>query len=333
MKYHMYMAVPAALFLSACGGGSTDDSPISTRTFAVDTPTPAVALAGGKTLVAQSGQVAAFETDYENEATELKSSTAGIVANSDGEVSLIVNGKTYAFKNQHRIEDDGEFYAYATDGEVDISADGNQEWKALISYSGDIGSFLDGSNTNLVTLFKYRDVEGPADDFTKSTGEVGYMVVGSETQAAALNTLTVKSYDAMLQAEIFPAEGFVSTQNRTEVRSSDLTFTVDFEQNTIEGVADNLKLRNRVRGQDTPSFSNVEGQLTFASGSIDGADFTGSLAASDTLKSELSLNTVEGSYSGSFYGTEAQAIGGVISGTSTGSSGNTSTFIGGFVSN
>jgi len=129
--------------------------------------------------------------------------------------------------------------------------------EALISHSGTIASFLDGTNTNKAALFKYRDVEGPADDFSASFGEVGFMVVGTETSADALNTLTVKSYDASLRADIFPADGFESTQNRTEVKSSDLTFTVNFEENTIQGVAENLQAQTRVRGEAASGFSDI----------------------------------------------------------------------------
>ena len=321
------MTVP---LLTACGGGSDVNNVDTTRTYASDYATPVAALAAGKLLTAQQGQVAAINTDYADSSTSLKNSTTGIIKNSDGELSLVVNGQTYAFTADHRT-DDGR--AYATDGEVDIADNGNQEWKALISHSGTIASFLDGTNTNQVALFKYRDVEGPADDFSASFGEVAFMVVGTETSADALNTLTVKSYDASLRADIFPADGFESTQNRTEVKSKDLTFTVNFEENTIQGVAENLQSQTRVRGETAPGFLDIEGTLTFSSGTIDGTDFSGNVSVDDALKAEFGLTEASGDFSGTFYGTDADAIGGVFSSTTESAAGNKSNWVGGFVSN
>ena len=321
------MAVP---LLTACGGGSDVNNVDTTRTYASDYATPVAALAAGKLLTAQQGQVAAIDTDFADSSTSLKNSTTGIIKNSDGELSLVVNGQTYAFTADHRT-DDG--HAYATDGEVDIADNGNQEWKALISHSGTIASFLDGTNTKKVAFFKYRDVEGPADDFSASFGEVGFMVVGPETSVDALNTLTVKSYDAFLRADIFPADGFESTQNRKELKSDDVTFTVNFEENSIQGVAENLQLQARARGETVPGFSDIAGTLTFSSGTIDGTDFSGNISVDDTLKAELGMTEASGDYSGTFYGTEADAIGGVFSATSESAAGNKSKRVGGFVSN
>ena len=69
MKKLSIIAASSTILLSACGGG---DGVMSTRTFAADTPTPALALAEGKTLTAQAVQTAAMKTDYENAQHQLK---------------------------------------------------------------------------------------------------------------------------------------------------------------------------------------------------------------------------------------------------------------------
>ena len=136
-----------------------------------------------------------------------------------------------------------------------------------------------------------------------------------------------------MRADIFPADGFESTQNLTEVKSKDLTFTVNFEENTIQGVAENLQSQTRVRGETAPGFLDIEGTLTFSSGTIDGTDFSGKLSGDDALRAEFGLTEASCDYSGTFYGTDADAIGGVFSSTTESAAGNKSNWVGGFVSN
>ena len=94
MKKLPIIAASSTILLSACGGG---DGIMSTRTFAADTPTPALALAEGKTLTAQAVQTAAMNTDYANATTSIKDSVVSISKNASGELSLTVNGETYDF--------------------------------------------------------------------------------------------------------------------------------------------------------------------------------------------------------------------------------------------
>ena len=75
MKKLPIIAASSTILLSACGGG---DGIMSTRTFAADTPTPALALAEGKTLTAQAVQTAAMNTDYANATTSIKDSVVSI---------------------------------------------------------------------------------------------------------------------------------------------------------------------------------------------------------------------------------------------------------------
>lgn len=321
------LAGSALILLSACGGG---DGVMTTRTFAVDTPTPALALAEGKTLTAQAGQTAALKTDYPNQTTVTKDSNISIFKNADGELSMVINGETTNFTILDRNSGNGdEFYAYSKDG---IEEDDLQQWQALISFNGDIISFLDGTNTRNVLVFKHRDVKSPISDLTQADGEVGYFVVGTETQQSALGNFTTKDYTAMLQADIFPTVGFESTQNRSELRSEELNLTANFEQNSIVGVANNITVRTRERGVTVPDFTSVGGTLVFSGGTISGSDFTGIITSDEQLNSALQITNYTGEFNGSFYGTEAQAIGGVISGSATTATDNLNV-IGGFSSN
>jgi hypothetical protein len=202
-----------------------------------------------------------------------------------------------------------------------------------LPYNGDIDSFLDGTSERSVAVFKYRDVRSPSEDFTQSSCETGYLVIGSETQATALGNFTTTSYTAMLQADIFPSTGFVSIQNRAEMRSEELVLTANFEDGSITGIANNIGLRSLVSGGATPGFTSLDGSLVFSNGTIAGSDFTGIFTANDRLKEQAQVINISGEFSGSFYGTEAQTIGGVISGTSTNSTGRVSNITGGFASN
>ena len=232
--------------------------------------------------------------------------------------------------NSISVEDDGSVYAYFTDGEVDIAEDGTEQWKSLSSDSGDIETFLNGSSEKLVAIFRYRDIETPAGgDFSQTYGELGFIVVGSETQAAALGEFTTKSYAGRLRGEAYGTEGFSTTQTRTEFRSNDVTLTADFQANTISGTAGNIVIRRRVRDESTPDFSPVGGEFLFQNGTIDGADFAGTFSSDDTFNSNLGTESVDASFSGTFFGAEGEAVGGVVKGSVTDADG-VATIVGAF---
>ena len=325
MKNLPIIAASSAILLSACGGS---DGITSTRTFAADTPTPALALAEGKTLTAQAVQTAAMKTDYENGTTSIKESVVSISKNAGGELSLTVNGETYDFDAADRqLESDGTTsYSYNVDGDED--ADGNPRYIVLVSYNGSINDIVNGESTEVVYLAKYLDT---TDDIEAgvSNGELGWFVVGSETQAAALGEFTTKSYSGRLRGEALDSEGFSTVGTRVEFRSNDLTLTANFEANTISGTAGNLYSRQRVRGETTPDYAEVDGAFLFQDGTINGADFSGNLSVDDTYKANSGIESVEATFSGSFFGVEGGAVGGVIKGSSTSANGD-ATIVGAF---
>ncbi|MDB0043879.1 transferrin-binding protein-like solute binding protein [Planktomarina temperata] len=325
MKKLPIIAASSTILLSACGGG---DGIMSTRTFAADTPTPALALAEGKTLTAQAVQTAAMNTDYANATTSIKDSVVTISKNASGELSLTVNGKTYDFDAADRqLESDGTTsYGYAVEGVED--ADGNPRYLVLSSNSGSIDDIINDESNELVYLAKYLDI---TDDIETgmSKGETGWFVVGSETQAAALGEFTTKSYSGKLRGEAHNKEDFSSVGNRTEFRSNDVTLSADFQANTISGTAGNILIRQRVRGEATPDFASVGGEFLFQNGTIDGADFTGTFSSDETFNANLGTERFDASFSGSFFGVEGEAVGGVIQGSVTDAEG-VATIVGGF---
>ncbi|MDC3394454.1 transferrin-binding protein-like solute binding protein [Planktomarina temperata] len=325
MKTLPIIAASSTILLSACGGG---DGVMSTRTFAADTPTPALALAEDKSLTAQAVQTAAMKTDYANSTTSIKDSVVSISKNAGGELSLTVNGETYDFDAADRqLESDGTtFYYYQVSGEED--ADGNPRYYVLSSHNDSINDIVNGDTDKAVFLMDYMDIKddiGAGDSF----GERGYFVVGSETQAAALGAFTTKSYSGRLRGESYTAETFSTTQTRTDFRSFDLTLTANFEEKSISGTADNLYIRQRVRGETTPDFASSDGTILFQDGTINGADFSGNLSVDDTYKANSGIESVEATFSGSFFGVEGGAVGGVIKGSSTSANGD-ATFVGAF---
>ena len=325
MKNMTILAGSASILLSACGGG---DGVMTTRTFAADTPTPALALAEGKTLTAQAGQTAAMKTDYENATTSIKESVVSISKNAGGELSLTVNGETYDFDAADRqLESDGTTsYYYQVSGEED--EDGNPRYFVLSSYNSSINDVVNGDSTDVVYLMDYMDIK---DDVAAgvSVGERGYFVVGSETQAAALGEFTTMSYAGRLRGHAYDAEGFSTTQTRTEFRSNDVTLTANFEENIISGTAGNIRMRQRVRGEAAPDFASVDGEFLFQDGTIQGADFAGTFSSDDTLKANLRTESVDASFSGSFFGAEGEAVGGVVKGSVTDADG-VATIVGAF---
>ena len=325
MKNMTILVGSASILLSACGGG---DGVMTTRTFAADTPTPALALAEGKTLTAQAGQTAAMKTDYENATTSIKESVVSISKNAGGELSLTVNGETYDFDAADRqLESDGTTsYYYQVSGEED--EDGNPRYVVLSSYNSSINDVVNGTSTDVVYLMDYMDIK---DGVTvgEAVGERGFFVVGSETQAAALGEFTTKSYAGRLRGEAYGTERFSTTQTRTEFRSNDVTLTADFQANTISGTAGNIVIRRRVRDESTPDFSPVGGEFLFQNGKIDGADFAGTFSSDDTFNSNLGTESVDASFSGTFFGAEGEAVGGVVKGSVTDADG-VATIVGAF---
>ena len=334
MYRNLLIAAPCLVLLTACtatpfmGKGT---SVMSTRTFAADTPTPSLALVSGKTLTAQAVQTAAMKTDYENATTSIKDSVVSISKNAGGELSFTVNGKSYDFVAADKVFDDDGVTSnyYHTQGKE--GADGNPIYYVLNSYSGTIDDIVNGDDSSTVILLEYLDI---IDDIALGTspGEKGFLVVGTETQASALGDFTTKTYNAQLIAEFFPVENFNTTQTRFQLRSNDLSLTANFEDNSITGSATGLNARQTIRGQTQTEFADVSGALLFETGKINGTDFIGAVTLDDTLKKSLNVDTQDISFSGTFYGTEAQAIGGVIKGTTIDEAGITDTMIGGFSS-
>jgi hypothetical protein len=336
------MHTKAILLLSAVGlvaacGGSSDGSavnpttppPTVTRTFAVDTSTPSLALMEGKTLTAQSSQIASITTNYTDRTTSAKTETFKLMLNQNQELSMEVDGKLYDFKPADRSLESDEItsYGYAVQGEVDES--GNIQYYSLFSYDDVLEQIISADNEELVQIWKYlRVTDNRATE--SANGSLGFLVVGSETKPEALGNFTTKVYNGRVRSEVYAANNFSSLTNRGELRSDNLELTANFQTNTISGNASNLTYRERESGLDAGDYQQFPGSFTFENGAITGSDFIGDLKIDQIFKESAEIETFTGTFSGTFFGQGAEQVGGVIQGLAVGVDGENSNIVGAF---
>lgn len=341
MKTKALIYLSTAGLLAACGGSNdgsavnpTVEAPMEeattiTRTFAFDTATPSLALAEGKKLTAQSGQIASLNADWTNRVTSNTTETFSIMLNENQELSMEVGGKLYDFRTSDRfIESDGATsYGYVVEGELDSS--GNPQYFNLFSYDGTLDQIISGEHEELVQIWKYLTVKDNIDAGTVS-GTLGFLVVGSETKTEALGNFSTRVYNGRIRSEVYDGDDFETTQNRFELRSDSLELTANFQNKTISGTAENLVGRERVRGVDAGEFTPIPGSLSFENGVISGADFAGALTVDQVFQDVTEIQEFTGTFSGTFFGQGAEAVGGVIKGTIVEPEGNVSNLVGAF---
>lgn len=298
--------------LSACGGSGTapNNPPPVTRLYATDDGTVGKAIQDDKTLTAQSGGTATYEINWNNNTTTLKSGTFKVFKNASGELSMVVDGKTYDFAPGDRFVDpsDGLVYEYQVDGAT------TGVWLGLWQANGDtLDQTLDPTQSGYAQVWGYY-----VDADQNGIAQQGYAVVGTETKPADLALLPSATYTGRARMDVVPETGYTGNSNsRTRVRS-DMDLSADFGAGTIAGSLTNITVQPPGVGQTA-----VPGTVSMDPTTLAGNGFAGSLTPDAAfIAGQGAGYSANGTYAGIFYGPAAQQVAGTLNMTGTDTSGN-----------
>lgn len=278
--------------LAACGGSSTRGTSI----FSVDAGTPGQALEDGRTLTAQDGEVVALDLNYDNDTSALADATFQLVKNTDGELTMRVNGTDYPFDPADRfIEIDGEVYGY----EIDEA----ERYISLFAWRGTLDEALDPDTERYAEVWNYYVWDGT------EPNKYGFAVVGTETKAEALAGMPTATYTGRARLNAFPDSGEPSFSTSRTVVRGDVEMTADFGAGTIAGQIDNLETRP-AGGAD---FAATNGTIAMNETAITGNSFAGTTTPDADLRTALDLSDdTSGTYAGRFYGPNAEEVAGTL---------------------
>jgi hypothetical protein len=253
---------------------------------------------GGKPLKADpttnSSMYAADDGDHSTTASKPSFS---IKKNGDG-VDVTVNGETVTFTAADVGNTDPEDPQYGwekTEGDRFVD---------LYSYNGK----KDASDTGYMQVWGYDGSD--SDGFTR-----GYAVVGLETPEEKLadkaEAKATATYKGTARADTLQA---LDNSEGSRVRG-DLTLNADFGAGTVAGSIDNLQARSK--GADTngnwTNWQAAAGKIELGNTAISSTGFSGgAISLDDTAKNTFTTDLSGSTYSGRFYGPDANQVGGVM---------------------
>lgn len=296
--------------LTACGGASTNTDTMSaftaveeaSRTFAAEGGDFGAIIADDDTVSSRAGTATGITLGFGGGTTELVDATVAVSRNADGEFTATLNGETRVFTATDRqVESDGKIYGY------EFRAANGQTF-SLFSGSGELDELLATGNG-------YSVIVQIGADLGAANGDVyhrSFAAIGGETTDASVAALTgTATYEGYGRIDAYAATDFEnSSTDRSRIRG-DVTMTADFGVGEISGRMDDLTLQ-------APSESDrnaIAGQIDFGTASITQNSFSGAVSSNAALETAgLTIN--DGStYTGAFFGPDADEVSGVISAT------------------
>ncbi|MCY0146782.1 transferrin-binding protein-like solute binding protein [Hoeflea sp. G2-23] len=272
------------------------------------TDTAAKHFNAGTSLKASKKTTVTKTLDYtKNTIAKAPAADFSVTKNKTGGVDMNVNGEVVSFAAADKfIEPDG-----TTSFGYEKNPNGGGDYKGLFSWSGSINDLEAGTDTNFLQVWNYySDTDG--------MGTRGFAVVGAETKPDTIKALPNATYTGYALAETALAN---DRKTRTRVRG-DLALNADFAAGNVNGTISNLmsEVRNGANnGWDPRTPQN--GQIAMGTSSINANGFTGGTVSGDAAFNTAIDGDIAGStYSGRFYGPNAEDVGGVldITGTSDG---------------
>lgn len=231
-----------------------------------------------------------------NKVSKAASSDFSLKKNGTG-VDLTVNGETITFADGDLVPENDGWEKQKPDG---------SDYKSVFVFTADSAkSALDGTDKNYLQVWQY-------DNWNGDKGTRGFAVIGAETDPQVVKSHANATYQGKARADTWMEN---DSQERTGVRG-DLTLNADFQAGSVTGKID--KIEARTRGADTndkwtdwaaaDAGANIE--MTKAAISANGFS-DGKLIAHDPSGE---VGNLDGStYSGRFYGPNAEQVGGVMS--------------------
>ena len=313
-----YLAmVPALALLSACGGSTTN-----TNIYSDTLGNPSTAFANGLVLKATEATAAQINLDWTGDrgerVTELEIPTFSLEKGDGNLVTMKVNGLSYEFTTEHRVEinEDGTYYG--------LVSQSDDFYVQVYSHQGTLSEFIDGSSTRKSEIIEYMEYNSD----TPENGVFGVAILGATTNPTALGEFTTINYEGNFRGETTTQGSFSNRQTRFEIRG-DTTLIANFEQNTISGNITNLSGEQFVENEESSLF-NMDGSFLLQEGNIIGSSFSGVATTDAALKTFGGVVSDDMNYSGNFYGNRGTEASGIVKGTVANADGSEDNLTGSF---
>ena len=285
-------AISACLFgaasLAGCGGSST-----SSGSAAVAIPQPVSANIQAGSTVSADHTIAANLNFSTGETAKRGAPQFSFTKTGSDTYAASIDGKIYTLSDSDRIVDtDGRVFGFGVSDPqqlfyFDLWSPNSTLDEVLSTGSGYAqvlaAQFIDGQHPNIRT----------------------YAVLGEQTAVGNIPNNISAVYVGHTRLDAYPKTGFVNNDGSEFRFRGELTLTADFNAGTISGSSIN---REEIFPGDT-DWSPNPAILGFEPAVINGNSFAGVLTV--TNSNTLSDGPV-GSYSGGFYGPNAEEVAGVI---------------------
>lgn len=253
----------------------------------------AVALNDGKTLKADpASNSSAVNIDWDANTAKGEKPTFSVKKNGNGGMDMTVNGQTVSFAAADAPADPADApYGWEKNG---------NDYKDLYNYNG----MRDGSDQGYVQVWGYTVDDGP-----KTLR--GYGVVGLETPEDTVKTHANATYKGRARADTVQ-DG--APNERTGARG-DLTLNADFAAGSVSGSVDNVEGRDRgaATNNQWTAWQAAPGKIILGNAAISSNGFSGGSVSLDATAAQTFGADLSGStYSGRFYGPDADQVGGVM---------------------
>lgn len=290
-------AAMSTIVLAGCGGGGSSE--FIKAVFAEDAGTTIEALDAGKTLTAYNEQMSSSARRTEGVWASTASPEFSVKKNDQGGIDVTLGDEMVSFTPADReVPSDPGDPSYGWEKSYD---DGN--FRGVFTSSDTGGGADDVLNGN--TRYAHHQVWSYF--WGTDGGETfnGHAVIGTETQASALEGKANATYHGWARADLY-AKGSDSF-DRTRI-TGDVELNADFGAGEISGAIGDMRTATRTGGVWGPE-SNVAGFVNMNTAKIDGNSFSGTMSGNGTPFDDFD----GGSYGGKFYGENGEEVGGVLS--------------------
>ena len=223
----------------------------------------------------------------------------------DREIAVTINGEEVILTQADERDD----FSWRIETIVPGSSE-DSSFVSVFLVGKSLDEFYSDGGSRYVTTFGYFYDESFADD----TNIYGRAVVGTETRNSEVDDrgTAVATYSG--RANLAVRQQGARFDEFDAFVDAEIEMTADFGADSISGTGDVTRVRELVSGTDF----DPEGGMIFEETSIQGNAFQGDLNPdADLLTAEPVLSAIidSSTYSGAFYGPNAEEIGGVASGS------------------
>jgi hypothetical protein len=299
----------SVLALSACGsGGGGTGTTTPTQTFTgnpsihdplTDGPTVGDALKMGRVETASASNGTRLVYDAATQKTTAKTPGMSLQKNVVGGYDFVLNGKMTSFGFADQKPNSTDSWEKTVKNPQGATVYSLALWNAGKGQRAGIETNENGQTFHKIIgyyLFDYSNPNAP-------TRERGHFIIGSETDLLRMAAKTrTATYDGYFYTNIMPVTG--TPPDQALAVSGGMRFVADFDADRVSGQSTSFNIREA----GAPDFYASNYTVTMQETAINGNAFSGNVASNY-------LWLPNGTYSGQFYGGNAQEIAGVMTGT------------------